>query len=429
MVNTGHPSRACKLCRARRIKCDETKPTCLKCAKAKRVCPGYRDAFEINLRDETQSTIRKARTAALKKASKEGRPIAAEDATDALFGDVDADAIDWSLVNLTGNIKSQAYTPPQTFSDRMTYNMHQRSYSADEASLPRGLDTPLDEQATCFFLSNYVLAPPSGVGRGILTFLLPLIDSPQYKSSPMHSAFTAVSMAALAGRPNSRSLFSVAHMHYSKALEQLTRTMQDKDLAQEDTSLATSILLAFYEGLANDENEMSTFSKHISGAAAMIKMRGPKLLESPIGLGMFEFVRSSAIRQYMFLSECSVEDINWWARQAVADRFGHHALVLNLQTTLVRAEADQLFKGARTTEKVGRALALLEKAKALDAEIIKWFDIGDRAAVGKLFIKPRNLLRLNSYPQLFIHISKLIQFLSDSAIIIQLNFSSFVKLI
>ncbi|KAM0276609.1 hypothetical protein ACHAQH_006566 [Verticillium albo-atrum] len=395
MVNTGYPSRACKLCRSRRIKCDETKPTCLKCAKAKRVCPGYRDAFEINLRDETQSTIRKARTAAVRKASKEGQPIASQDASDALFGDINADAIDWSLVTLKENVNPAANTSSPVLLNRASHDAHSRLYSAEDANLPRGLDTPLDQQATCFFLSNYVLAPPAGVGRGILTFLLPLIDSPRYKASPMHSAFKAVSMAALAGRPNSRSLFSVAHMHYSKALEQLTRAMQDKDQAQEDTSLATSILLAFYEGLANDENEMSAFSQHISGAAAMIKLRGPKLLDSPIGLGMFEFVRSSAICQYMFLSECSIENISWWARQAVADRFGHHALVLNLQTTLVRAEADQLFRGARTTEKVERALALLQKAQALDAEIIKW----DRAAFAGCFIQIVGFLGDDSYSQ------------------------------
>ncbi|KAL9949597.1 hypothetical protein ACHAP6_003961 [Verticillium nonalfalfae] len=102
-------------------------------------------------------------------------------------------------------------------------------------------------------------------------------------------------MAALAGRPNSRSLFSVAHVHYTRALEQLTRAMQDQDQAKQDTSLAASILLAFYEGLANDEYEMSAFSKHISGAAAMIKLRGPRLIESPLGVAMFEVVRASAV--------------------------------------------------------------------------------------------------------------------------------------
>ncbi|PNH37875.1 hypothetical protein VD0004_g8929 [Verticillium dahliae] len=396
MVNTGKPSKACKLCRSRRIKCDETKPACLKCAKANRVCPGYRDAFEINLRDETQSTIRKAKSAAIRKASKEGLLITADGFGDGLINGIAANSPNWPpigrqqhAVERTANSSSSsssssspsASASPSSSSsfsqiilNKKSYEAYRRSHSVEAERLPRGLDTPLDEQATCFFLSNYVLVPPAGVGHGIFTFLIPLIDSPRYKASPMHSAFTAVSMAALAGRPNSRSLFSVAHTHYSIALEQLTRAMQDQDQAKQDTSLAASILLAFYEGLANDEYEMSTFSKHISGAAAMIKLRGPRLIESPLGVAMFEVVRGAAIRQYMFFSECSIEDIKWWAGHAVAESVGHQALTLNLQTTLIRAEADHLFQGAHSAEKIELALELSKKARALDGEIVKWFE-------------------------------------------------------
>ncbi|EGY16476.1 uncharacterized protein VDAG_07640 [Verticillium dahliae VdLs.17] len=369
-------------------KCDETKPACLKCAKANRVCPGYRDAFEINLRDETQSTIRKAKSAAIRKASKEGLLITADGFGDGLINGIAANSPNWPpigrqqhAIERTANSSSSsssssspsASASPSSSSsfsqiilNKKSYEAYRRSHSVEAERLPRGLDTPLDEQATCFFLSNYVLVPPAGVGHGIFTFLIPLIDSPRYKASPMHSAFTAVSMAALAGRPNSRSLFSVAHTHYSIALEQLTRAMQDQDQAKQDTSLAASILLAFYEGLANDEYEMSTFSKHISGAAAMIKLRGPRLIESPLGVAMFEVVRGAAIRQYMFFSECSIEDIKWWAGHAVAESVGHQALTLNLQTTLIRAEADHLFQGAHSAEKIERALELSKKARALD---------------------------------------------------------------
>lgn len=59
MVNTGRPSPACKACRARRLKCDQTKPACNKCTRAKRVCPGYREPFEINFKDQTDLIIRK----------------------------------------------------------------------------------------------------------------------------------------------------------------------------------------------------------------------------------------------------------------------------------------------------------------------------------------------------------------------------------
>lgn len=312
MVNTGHPSRACKLCRARRIKCDETKPTCLKCAKAKRVCPGYRDAFEINLRDETQTTIRKAKTAALKKAVREGRCIEGEEAAEAMLGSADAGAIDWSLVKDTADNNAYATTSrvSPTLSPPMAAQRRRRAVSdlsgwpsayvpgilgLDAAeSVPRSVDIPVDQQALHYFLANYVLAPPLGVGRGVMTFFLPLIESPGYKSSAMRAAFLATSLAALAGRPNSRSLRPLAEMWYSRAITELTAAMMDKVKSRDNKVLAAAILLGFYEGLTSTRTVGEVFT-HLSGAIALVRSRGAELLETPVGLGMFEFVRVSAV--------------------------------------------------------------------------------------------------------------------------------------
>ncbi|TDZ14217.1 Transcriptional regulatory protein moc3 [Colletotrichum orbiculare MAFF 240422] len=404
MVNTGHPSRACKLCRARRIKCDETKPFCLKCAKSKRVCPGYRDAFEINLRDETQSTIRKAKSAALRKAIREGRaPEQEAEVEPQGQGQTKTCRIaewtpppqlqpprkqqiiavpedDWLDRHSTSS--SSDVSPSMSYASSLSYisNSSPETYvsfkdlEGGSYGMPQTLQTPLDQQATCFFLANYVLAPPTGVGRGILTFVLPLLNIPNFQYSPLQSAFSAVSMAALAGRLNSRRLFSMAHLHYSKALEDLTRAMQDKVAVRQDTTLASAILLAFYEGLVSDDVEMSGFKKHISGATAIVKLRGSQQTQTGVGLSMFEFVRATSVRQYTFFANISIEDLTWWARQAVCDTVGHQALVLNLQTTLIRAEADRLLKGARTTDKIDKALKLLQHARKMDDELGLWFD-------------------------------------------------------
>ncbi|KAL4993637.1 hypothetical protein BDV10DRAFT_199430 [Aspergillus recurvatus] len=52
MVNYG-VSRGCETCRRRRKKCDEGRPTCGRCAKAKRVCLGYRSYDELHFRHYT----------------------------------------------------------------------------------------------------------------------------------------------------------------------------------------------------------------------------------------------------------------------------------------------------------------------------------------------------------------------------------------
>ncbi|KAK1460397.1 hypothetical protein CMEL01_03396 [Colletotrichum melonis] len=365
MVNTGHPSRACKLCRARRIKCDETKPFCLKCAKSKRSCPGYRDAFEINLRDETQSTIRKAKSAALRKAIREGRATE-QDAENEC--QTQPQVMEWTppaappprkqqIIPITeddwfdrySNSSSSEASPSMSYASSLSYISNQapdtfvsfKDIEGGTYGMPHTLQTPLDQQATCYFLANYVLAPPTGL--------------------------SSVSIAV--------RFFSCINGRSScKALEDLTRAMQDKIAVRQDTTLASAILLAFYEGLVSDDVEMSGFKKHISGATAIVKLRGPQQTASGVGLSMFEFVRATSVRQYTFFANISLEDLTWWARQAVCDTVGHQALVLNLQTTLIRGEADSLLKGARTTDKIDKALKLLQRARKMDDDLGVWFD-------------------------------------------------------
>lgn len=67
MVNPGHPSESCATCRFRRIGCDATRPTCLKCATSKRVCLGYNSQGQGSLQPvsrvrQRQLTIYKGST-------------------------------------------------------------------------------------------------------------------------------------------------------------------------------------------------------------------------------------------------------------------------------------------------------------------------------------------------------------------------------
>lgn len=320
MVNTGHPSRACKLCRARRIKCDETKPYCLKCKKSKRQCPGYRDPFEINLRDETQSTIRKAKAsaAAQKRADRiEGRTPSDESPTKSThsvatsgqqrqnsphlsdgswetrstwsspstevstlkrtfksptlaftsptLSDVNITVVPpftqdlpfdfnsaWPLpeMSLSSPLSNMAKTISSSFDGtrvQFGVSLNSPGHDASSPTVSPGLQTPLDEQATCYFLSNFVLSLSAGQNLGLFNFVLKILRWEGIKDTPFPMAFTAVSLAALAGRPNSRHLISKSRIYYSTALAQLKDVLRDKDRAKHDTSLATAILLSFYE--------------------------------------------------------------------------------------------------------------------------------------------------------------------------------------
>ncbi|KAH8885351.1 hypothetical protein GQ53DRAFT_770222 [Thozetella sp. PMI_491] len=409
MVNTGHPSRACKLCRTRRIRCDETKPACLKCQKSKRVCPGYRDPFEVNLRDETAATIRKAKAAHQRRTSPEAKeapkaksppatppsqtttstPESAWASPSTTYSST-ASSVAYSSTNVSVSYGSTATSVEDISSPsrsnaalenalEATQSGSTLGYVSKYSSLPMSLQTTLEDQAACYFLSNYVLSATRGVGRGICTFLVPLLNRADVKDSPLPMAFSATSMAALAGRPSARSLLPQAHTYYSRALKEINTALQDRNRALLDHSIAAVVLLSFYEGLAASDDPFRAWSNHLNGAKALVKLRHqsniPPTEES---IEIFGFVRSLMVRQYMFgfvASPPSHEEIKWWGENCVMDKMGHIALLLNMKTTLVRADADALLTpGPRTAHKIEQVLDLLRRAKETATELSRWIE-------------------------------------------------------
>ncbi|PSR75244.1 hypothetical protein BD289DRAFT_487186 [Coniella lustricola] len=57
MPNVGRPSRDCHLCRKRRVKCDLTKPRCVRCGKYGVVCPGYRPAAGLVFHNANMASL------------------------------------------------------------------------------------------------------------------------------------------------------------------------------------------------------------------------------------------------------------------------------------------------------------------------------------------------------------------------------------
>lgn len=68
-------------------------------------------------------------------------------------------------------------------------------------------------------------------------------------------------------------------------------------------------------------------------------------------------------------------EVEWWGQHLISDKSGHVALVLNMKTTLIRAEADALLtSGAKTAEKIDKALDLLRRARAIVLELGRWLE-------------------------------------------------------
>jgi len=110
------------------------------------------------------------------------------------------------------------------------------------------LQTPFEQQAPCFFMSNFVIVPQHSSSRGYFDFVLPLIKS-EPPDSPLSLSFQAVAFASLANRPACKGsgLMHQAIDGYSKALKVVNLALQNPALQKTDQTLASILLLSFFE--------------------------------------------------------------------------------------------------------------------------------------------------------------------------------------
>ena len=107
---------------------------------------------------------------------------------------------------------------------------------------------PIEQQAPCFFMANYVLIPRNEHGRGYFDFLVPMMKTEQ-PDSALSQSFRAVAMASIANRPSTRGsgLMAQAIGQYAKALKSTNLALQDPSRQKDDQTLASILMLGFFE--------------------------------------------------------------------------------------------------------------------------------------------------------------------------------------
>ncbi|KAI0381123.1 hypothetical protein F5Y04DRAFT_84351 [Hypomontagnella monticulosa] len=341
MVYCGKPSKGCQMCRTRRIKCDETKPTCNQCAKSRRQCPGYKDEFDLVFRNETQATERRARKASKKAlAQKTGKP----DPSPSSSGDLVIVSPEFA-----GRIKS----------------------SLEQAVAP-SLNVPVEHQASCHFVSNFVLEPIEGSGRGFMDFVIPLLK--QDPQGHLQHAFNACSMAFLNNRGGVCSRFSDRALHeYTKALTGTNAALRDPEIQLTDSTLAAVLLLGLFESITAKQIGMLNWGSHTEGAIQLVKARGKKQLKSKTGLALFIAVRTQMIIHSLTSGTAPIMGTEWWMDDAVRDGTAAKSHRLMIKTGELRAEVTRLMNSMpRSPEKIEVMLAMIRRVQAVDQEVVAW---------------------------------------------------------
>ncbi|KAJ8121583.1 hypothetical protein ONZ43_g2001 [Nemania bipapillata] len=250
MVYCGKPSRGCQMCRTRRIKCDEMKPTCNQCAKSRRQCPGYKDDFDLVFRNETKATERR-----VQRATKKALGLKAEKQNPSLN-----DLLGMSTLGNLTVVPSSKVT--------------------------------IEEHARCLFISNFVLMPFDARTVGYLDFVLPLLKEEGPDSHIQH-AFKACALAFLYNRRGGgNGCWDKALVEYSMALSRTNAALRDTETQQSDATLAAVLLLGMFEVISAKKIGMLNWGSHIDGAVQLVKTRGKKQTKTKLGQQLFIAVRT-----------------------------------------------------------------------------------------------------------------------------------------
>ncbi|KAL4933353.1 Zn(II)2Cys6 transcription factor [Aspergillus undulatus] len=256
MVHRGKLSAACGPCRSRRLKCDQKKPFCSQCIRAKRECSGYRDVTAGRFYDQTEEVTKK-------NSSSSSSPSAPASAS-----------------------SSPSPSHPQK----------RRCESSTSTSLVRQqVSVPISDQGTAFMLSRYLSRDSLDQARGPVATLLPyLINSPSGRA--VTASMNAVGLAALSNIHQSSQLMLTARREYVSALTETNAALSDPVQSTSNASLIAVTFLGMFELMTcNGPPLMEKYLKHIEGCAKLLQLRGSRQLEDSVGLGLFTQFRQTII--------------------------------------------------------------------------------------------------------------------------------------
>ncbi|KAL3458260.1 Alpha/Beta hydrolase protein [Aspergillus heterothallicus] len=235
MVYYGALSKGCELCRRRKIKCDERKPSCLRCESSNRSCPGYRDLNAISFRDESLRVVRRC-------ARRRGASV-----------------------------------------------------STGERKISCNPSQPIEDLAAGFFFSKYnIYNGPyfSSISRDWLCEVYVMDPT----CDLLRTAIEAIGMAGLSNTSYAPHLSVQAQDRYGKALAALDGALQDPCAATRDTTLMAVILLGLFEVVSSDAADESRYwIAHAAGAMALLQLRGPGQFARPRGGQLYVFTRSQIL--------------------------------------------------------------------------------------------------------------------------------------
>ncbi|KAH9867264.1 hypothetical protein IAQ61_007856 [Plenodomus lingam] len=279
MPNVGRPSRGCKNCRDRKVKCDQKRPSCSQCLRAQKECHGYRDPLSMMFKNESVHVARKAERRYEELAKAKGGGDGKSRGSDMLM-----------LTPVLHEGNTDVFSFGKEWGSARHSSTDMDSWSPyrypTPKSMRRELVPPMEQQALGFFIANYV-AQPGLIPRGQFEWVTELLCRDDVDDA-FRESVNAVSLAGYANTCKSPAIMQKAQAAYVSALRSTNASLRDPTLAVKDSVLVSVIMLGMYENMIfHDKRSIEAWAKHVHGACTLINLRGPMQFKSSIARRIF----------------------------------------------------------------------------------------------------------------------------------------------
>ncbi|KAK3291422.1 uncharacterized protein B0H64DRAFT_348602 [Chaetomium fimeti] len=292
MVFPGHFSRGCLRCRQRKVKCDETRPSCRRCLIYGKPCTGYTDQFQFRHRSSPASVVAAAGAVSTQECTQEQGSKGPRRRSPQQPG-VAARAGEQRQRRKQQPIPS--LLPPTSPRQEQQQTVENGRLSR---ALPRAPDPCYDHVSLFYFIHRFVTPNREDGFPGHLSFLPTLYDS--HSHGLLEASTLSVAQMAAYNKFGGEKFRVQSYENYSRAIRMLQNLLQSEEEAKDDKVITSVLLLCMLNDISGERPGGPR--EHAPGLYYLVEKRGPEQIATSQGAELL-FLALIRLHVYSFLND------------------------------------------------------------------------------------------------------------------------------